>query len=387
MSIERVKTAFIELTHCIRMHEKIAKLTGEEFNIFKILELETSETRSHSAFIKELLDSKGSHGLGSLFLELFIKEFDVGEFDSNNSHAETEKNIGPLSEDKKLGGRIDILVEDKNKRHIVIENKIHADDQPRQMLRYYNFDKESALFYLTLKGDEPTPKSTNGELGQENYKAISYRYDILKWLESCRKEAVNVPIVRENIGQYIQLIKRLTNQSTTTIMKEDIKELLLKNPEYINAIKHGNEVLNSILYDAKACFEIEMEKQFIPLSKELKGGLILKGTQGEDGDGVYFGYQLSKGKDNKSNTDTGKQLFKTIKAIDNRIYNGGWSFVWFNPTPFTRYKKFESLETEMIIKLVKDRSEMAEFVRQLIEQEQQIRKELLTAVENMNLTN
>ena len=42
-------------------HTEIEKITGSVFNVFEILGLSTREVRTHSAFISELLNSKGSH--------------------------------------------------------------------------------------------------------------------------------------------------------------------------------------------------------------------------------------------------------------------------------------------------------------------------------------
>jgi hypothetical protein len=67
-------------------------------------------------------------------------------------------------------GRIDLFIESADPQHrfcIAIENKIDADDQPEQLLRYYNFlvntlkytDEQIALIYLTKYGGDATEKS------------------------------------------------------------------------------------------------------------------------------------------------------------------------------------------------------------------------------------
>ena len=45
---------------------------GENFNIFSVLNLSTKEVRLHSAFLAELLNPDGDHGLGYKFLEAFL---------------------------------------------------------------------------------------------------------------------------------------------------------------------------------------------------------------------------------------------------------------------------------------------------------------------------
>lgn len=47
------------------------KNKGELFNTFSILKMETAENKTHSNFIAELLNPKGSHLKGSIFLERF----------------------------------------------------------------------------------------------------------------------------------------------------------------------------------------------------------------------------------------------------------------------------------------------------------------------------
>jgi hypothetical protein len=56
---------------CAR-YDEVAKATGDNFNIFQTLKLETDED-SHSKIIAELLNPKGSHGRESEFLELFTE--------------------------------------------------------------------------------------------------------------------------------------------------------------------------------------------------------------------------------------------------------------------------------------------------------------------------
>ena len=56
-----------------RTQQKLALLSGENFNVFRVLGLESREVRMHSAFLGELLNPAGSHGLGATFLELFVE--------------------------------------------------------------------------------------------------------------------------------------------------------------------------------------------------------------------------------------------------------------------------------------------------------------------------
>ena len=63
----------LENVHVIQnKYDDIADITGEKFNIFSVLNLTSNEVRTHSAFIGELLNIKGSHGLKDIPLQLFI---------------------------------------------------------------------------------------------------------------------------------------------------------------------------------------------------------------------------------------------------------------------------------------------------------------------------
>ena len=44
----------------LKSYDKIAKSTGENFNIFTVMGMESNEVKTHSAIIGELLNPKGS---------------------------------------------------------------------------------------------------------------------------------------------------------------------------------------------------------------------------------------------------------------------------------------------------------------------------------------
>ncbi len=226
-----------------KKYEEIKKITGEDFNIFKVLKVERKEVQTHSAFLSELLNSEGTHGLQDYFLNIFLQL----QIEKQNKHsifcnkviainpaksrAIPEFYIGPLSPDQTEGGKIDILIKDNSKNAVIIENKIDAGDQFNQLERYNKAFPESAIFYLTLQGTKP-PKESFGKLIEgENYICISYKEDILKWLIQCHKEAATYPLLRETISQYINLIKYLTGKTMNDNMKTEIVDAILRNPE------------------------------------------------------------------------------------------------------------------------------------------------------------
>lgn len=220
----------------VNKHHDLAKITGANFNIFSVMRAEHDEVRTHSRIIGELLNPRGSHGQGSIFLKLFFRTIDPIKdevnFDFENAKVKVEEHIGFISEDYESGGYIDIVIKD-NSNQIVIENKIYAQDQTKQLYRYKNYYKDCFLLYLTLDGCEPSIESTNGLKLDADYHCISYAKNIIEWLESCLKEVVNKSIIRETLNQYICLIKKLTNQSTNDNLSEEIVNFIIENNKNI----------------------------------------------------------------------------------------------------------------------------------------------------------
>jgi hypothetical protein len=265
-----------EITHLLEeaqtiseSFKRVAEITGENFNIFKILKVERREVRTHSAFIAELLNTKGTHSLGDLFLNQFINQqlekFEdtkdqnpsfynrIKHFVIPESEAKAEHYIGSISEDVTEGGRIDIILKDKNlKNFIIIENKIDAQDQSGQLVRYKNAYKESPIFYLTLKkGDKPNDDSKGKLKEGEDFICISYEIDILDWLNACLEKAHSRPIIRESLNQYIYLLRNITNQNSNIKMSEKIAQKVLETPSkfesYVNLYYSFEEIRRTIL--------------------------------------------------------------------------------------------------------------------------------------------
>lgn len=225
-------------------HNDLAELTGENYNIFDILGVQSSEL-SHSSVIANLLNTKGKHGQKGLFLELFIKQVKeyfvensekyslLNSFNVNISNTIKEKYTGKVNLETQVGGSIDILINDAT-NNIIIENKIYAEDQPYQLVRYKNFDKNAPIFYLTLFGDLPNlkSKSTNGLIHSQCFVCISYEKDIVVWLENCIKETESKPFIHETLKQYLILIKNLTNQPNNQEMEKELVKLILDESNF-----------------------------------------------------------------------------------------------------------------------------------------------------------
>lgn len=82
---------------------------------------------------------------------------------------------------------------------------------------------------MTLEGNEPSPNSRGNLKNDIDYICISYRTDIIDWIELCIREAYKKPILRETLRQYLNTINELTQQNPNNIMQDELVNLLTSN--------------------------------------------------------------------------------------------------------------------------------------------------------------
>ena len=258
---------------------------GDYFNIFQNIGIMSDEVNLHSSFIATLLNPNGNHGQKGKYLKAFIEMLNEIDNSIPSDFIMTESDKLSVQVEEYIGngdncGRIDIDITD-GKNGIIIENKIYTEDQKHQMEKYWSFGVKKygndafKLIYLTLDGKTPN-KISLGSLDDRQYICISYKYNIISWLERCLELSSNLPLIRETIIQYINTIKILTNSN---MEKNDEMLQILCNENNIDAVVDifncKDEVYNYII-----------NKEFIPKMKELayKKGfyLIKKNGQEED---------------------------------------------------------------------------------------------------------
>ena len=275
--LHRIQSLLDKVGTRVKHGEEIAREKGENFNIFKILNLETRENQTHSAFLKEMLDPKGSHEMGSIFLTHFLAQIRTKLLDQNqkikildqintfNCHVKTEHSIGQKDLIEKTGGRFDVFINYNKSYNIVIENKIYAADQEAQIERYCKHESDrSIVYYLTLEGVEPTLNSKGSFESGKDFFLLSYGSDIISWLEICMKEATEKPILRETIKQYIILLKKLTNKLTYQKMEDEIKQTLRNN---LVAAKKVNDLFHPVLAEIRKEFRDAVAKNIKEATK------------------------------------------------------------------------------------------------------------------------
>lgn len=227
-------------------------LSGEGYNLFQVLGDSRKEIM-HSAMIASFLNPQGKHGQGVVFLEHFLDEINIahaypGGFYPEGAFVVCEKAIGDViqTDSGLVGGRFDIFLEDKYGQKIIIENKIDAADQYKQIERYYKYDKRAHIFYLTLDGRHPSKDSVGC---CNTFRCISYKKNVLGWLNRCISDD-KVPVyLKETLMNYRNLLNN--NVFNTSQKLDEIVEVLTKDAETLDSAFAIAESIKSIKIKAQ----------------------------------------------------------------------------------------------------------------------------------------
>jgi len=235
----KLEVLFKEIALLQNRYNALNKSEAHAFNIFTLLLKSGDEVNLHTKFIYELLNPKGSHYQGRLFLDLFLKVLFL-DIPKERVDAFREKE------------NIDILLQSSDTA-IIIENKIYTQDHSSQLSRYWKQIKGQGykesnmyLIYLTLFGEQPLEEEV-----RDKVLTISYKEEITTWLELSIDGVEDIPVLRETLIQYLRLVKELTHQSTEKGLIMDVKDLLLKE----NNLKMVIELEASVI-------EAKIEVQF-----------------------------------------------------------------------------------------------------------------------------
>jgi len=276
MDIEK----FVEMFRQYKEEQEIQKRRGlNDFNIFTTLLDKSDEVRLHSRFIGFLLDPTEDHSQGSLFLDLFLKECGLFEF------FEETKKCNVYREHK----FIDLYITDGSK-HLIIENKVFAGDQNKQIQRYVDTIKDDdkgdlnlsdnlVVVYLSLKREGPERHSLGSfELinqvlvrGEERYpfKAITYDAQILSWIDKSHTQIANISNLSVGLTQYKDVILKLYGKYRGKVMNlEEFMEGRLDKEQLFKTLKEVSTEYQSL---RKSLMNDFFEKVIMKLEKGLEG--------------------------------------------------------------------------------------------------------------------
>jgi hypothetical protein len=227
-----------------------ARATHERFNVFTTLLSESDEVRLHTRFLYCLLDPNGRHDCGPLFLNLFfttLEEMPGVNHEGELARLEIPPSARAWNAYKEVScpghGQIDLLLERQDDRFaLVIENKIHAVEQPFQLASYAehlakHFGTASRVLFLTLDG-----KASSTHDGKP-YIRLSYREHILAWLEKCLRETYHVIPVNQSLQQYRVVVREITGQTLEASAMKTITDFILQNTDIL---RYSDQIAQSL---------------------------------------------------------------------------------------------------------------------------------------------
>ncbi|MYE84758.1 MAG: hypothetical protein F4X31_00720 [Gammaproteobacteria bacterium] len=279
--------------HLYERHEQ-GQQRGREvehqaFNLFSVL-CKPHDEGMHDRFLTALLDYRQPADGKRRNLEDFLDQV-VGleNFDHRDAKVERQRYL------------IDILIHNPaTKQAVVIENKIYAEDQPKQLRRYHESMQSDGyaqphLLYLTLDGREPSADSA-GDLPVD---CVSYREHIPNWLNSCLQRSDVDLGLRESIHQYLYLIEDLAGRSLSEDYMKELTDLCLRDDNFA-LVSDLNEAVTELALDWLSLLwlsiERELSKRDIPRKTKTKWDVapnrikrIYQGNEGGDF-GLYYGF-------------------------------------------------------------------------------------------------
>lgn len=217
-----------------------------DYNIFTLFHGFSDEVNLHSNFIASLLDPNGDHYKGDLFLKLFLETCGIDDFSIDTSRATVFKEFK----------HIDIYISD-GKKHIILENKVYAKDQPTQIARYIEAikkegaeDEDIYVLYLHPDGKLPDNQSFGdyhakllGENPSIKFKVISYSKEILEWIDRCKNEVSNITDLNVFLSQYKDVIEMIYDRykRIDEMNNEDLIEIFKDNYRAVSDIVSNYE--------------------------------------------------------------------------------------------------------------------------------------------------
>jgi hypothetical protein len=237
--------SFLNNIHLIiRRYEEENRMKGTNINILNVMGKEHDEVII-CKLLAFLLNPNEKHGQGNYFLDIFLQSIKEQKIEEDEIFSVITE--FPTDESR----RIDIVLK-SNKRFLPFEVKINAGDQDEQCIHYYNYSKNhyksEKVFYVTIDGHEPNKSSKDNLIIGTNLILLSFKSDILGWLESCENEQerkFSIPL-KELIRSLKSSISNFCKIMENNNMSNEIFDVIKNNPESAEAIyKTMQTVCNS----------------------------------------------------------------------------------------------------------------------------------------------
>lgn len=346
------------------------KRGNNDYNPLKAVQNPYNEVNMHSGFIYSLLDTNGEHYQDDLFLSLFLEVLGLKEWFGSTINAQVRKE----------SNYIDLYIFNDT-RHIIIENKINADDQPNQIATFietiHNNGAENArveyenifVIFLTLHDREPSPNSrTNkdnnllweikGDFleskdGKIGYKKVLYGDKILEWIESCQSKSGvgNITNLNYALESYKDIVQIITNKKKSTMNIADFFKEAEDFEVAFEIIKNTDKIIQELvkkemceLFDKEKItnWEIEEKGNYLEIFNTLYEQQFFryKFVLGRISGGKIFGVRLYEDNLPKEKGNLPQEISKHQYA-DTKL-EGRWLKGWVSYTfDYCKVKNFK----------------------------------------------
>lgn len=248
---------------------------------FRIFDFMRSDEMGLSSCLASLLDPKGKHGQGGVFLEIFLQQL-AQLIPSTTTWASTSEIVRVCTEEQANGQRrIDIHLEFKHGA-IGVENKPWAGDQKNQLIDYAGHlsiitkNEQWLLIYIcnhepgteSIILDEQRKLSDAGRFVRLNYT------EIIDWLElcSCKSKAA---VVRVFIEELVKFIRFNVNGELDMVDEHEVSDVIIKSTINLDSAfriaKSMRHVKQELLKKLRADLKVKLESNDLWLDWNLEG--------------------------------------------------------------------------------------------------------------------
>jgi hypothetical protein len=205
----------------LELAEQLDRTEASGFNVFDLIRPDENRL---SDVLALLLDPRGAHGQGDLFLRLLIEKLDTGLSTKQTRLAKVQREA-PTRRIDKNRRRMDVLVDAGDL--VVIENKVNAAEQPEQVKDYLEHlhrciqgrAARSTLIYLTPSGRPPdsiSRKVVEQERAANTLRCWSYGQHLRSWLVACRSQC-EAPRFRDFLTDFIQYVELVLKRESENV--------------------------------------------------------------------------------------------------------------------------------------------------------------------------
>jgi hypothetical protein len=279
----------IKITTLQEARNRFASQLAFDFCIFDYLR---ADEMGISGCIASLLDPRGTHGQGRIFLDAFLKL-------TGSSWATTAEDC-EVSLEKQANGkrRIDVYLNFPNIGIIGIENKPWASDKEDQLIDYAKFIRKEAgnkkwlLIYLCNRDPDEVsinPDARNKFEESKQFLRIDYA-DVIGWLEYCASQSKAL-VVRVFIVELAKFIRININEELDMSEESEIAGLILESKSSIRSAFHISKGLDAVKKELIIKFKNEFEAHIGKYGYDL---IWDKGMNHDGRRNVGFGVKFDK---------------------------------------------------------------------------------------------